>query len=46
LVLMILSSGPHHGHYVSIVKAAGAWKLFDDDPKKFAAYLSAIFFKA
>lgn len=29
--LMHLSSGPHHGHYVSIVKAGGLWKLFDDD---------------
>ena len=28
---MIPSSGPHHGHYVSIIKAGGAWKLFDDD---------------
>lgn len=25
------SSGPHHGHYVSIIKAGGVWKLFDDD---------------
>jgi ubiquitin carboxyl-terminal hydrolase 9/13 len=28
---MLLSSGPHHGHYVSIIKAGGVWKLFDDD---------------
>lgn len=28
---MLLSSGPHHGHYVTIIKAEGAWKLFDDD---------------
>ena len=28
---MPLSSGPHHGHYVSIIKAEGVWKLFDDD---------------
>ena len=28
---LLLSSGPHHGHYVSIVKAGGVWKLFDDD---------------
>jgi ubiquitin carboxyl-terminal hydrolase 9/13 len=28
---MPLSSGPHHGHYVSIIKAGGLWKLFDDD---------------
>ncbi|KAG5652072.1 hypothetical protein H0H81_006427 [Sphagnurus paluster] len=25
------TSGPHHGHYVSIVKAHGTWLLFDDD---------------
>jgi len=29
--LMCLSSGPHHGHYISIIKAGGVWKLFDDD---------------
>ena len=29
--LMRLLSGPHHGHYVSIIKAGGVWKLFDDD---------------
>ncbi|KAF9649230.1 hypothetical protein BDM02DRAFT_1948203 [Thelephora ganbajun] len=28
---MCLFSGPHHGHYVSIIKAGGVWKLFDDD---------------
>jgi len=28
---MPFSSGPHHGHYVTIIKAEGAWKLFDDD---------------
>lgn len=26
-----LFSGPHHGHYISIVKSAGAWFVFDDD---------------
>jgi ubiquitin carboxyl-terminal hydrolase 9/13 len=26
-----LCSGPHHGHYVSIIKANGSWKIFDDD---------------
>jgi ubiquitin carboxyl-terminal hydrolase 9/13 len=30
-LLRLFSSGPHHGHYVSIVKAGGVWKLFDDD---------------
>ena len=24
-------SGPHHGHYVTIIKSNGDWKLFDDD---------------
>ena len=24
-------SGPHHGHYISIVKSAGTWLVFDDD---------------
>lgn len=31
LKLVILFSGPHHGHYVTIIKAGGVWKLFDDD---------------
>ena len=25
------SSGPHHGHYISIIKTAGTWLVFDDD---------------
>lgn len=25
------TSGPHHGHYVAIVKSNGQWMLFDDD---------------
>lgn len=24
-------SGPHHGHYVSIIKSLGVWLVFDDD---------------
>ena len=24
-------SGPHHGHYVTIIKARSSWMLFDDD---------------
>jgi ubiquitin carboxyl-terminal hydrolase 9/13 len=24
-------SGPHHGHYISIIKTAGTWFVFDDD---------------
>lgn len=29
--LQFSRSGPHHGHYVTIIKARGAWLLFDDD---------------
>ena len=31
LTLSTRSSGPYHGHYVTLVKARGAWTLFDDD---------------
>ena len=24
-------SGPHHGHYVSLVKTRGSWHIYDDD---------------
>lgn len=24
-------SGPHHGHYISIIKTTGTWFVFDDD---------------
>ena len=24
-------SGPHHGHYITIIKAQGSWVVFDDD---------------
>lgn len=24
-------SGPHHGHYITIVKSRGSWLVFDDD---------------
>ncbi|KAF9785228.1 hypothetical protein BJ322DRAFT_1108684 [Thelephora terrestris] len=30
-IVVHIGNGPHHGHYVSIVKAGGVWKLFDDD---------------
>ncbi|KAI0094172.1 hypothetical protein BDY19DRAFT_981773 [Irpex rosettiformis] len=30
-IVVHIGSGPHHGHYVSIVKARGTWYLFDDD---------------
>lgn len=26
-----MNSGPHHGHYVSIIKTLGKWLVFDDD---------------
>jgi ubiquitin carboxyl-terminal hydrolase 9/13 len=26
-----LSSGPHHGHYISIIKTPESWFVFDDD---------------
>lgn len=26
-----IGSGPHHGHYVTIIKSNGKWMLFDDD---------------
>ncbi|ORZ23182.1 hypothetical protein BCR42DRAFT_404178 [Absidia repens] len=26
-----IGSGPHHGHYVTIIKSNGQWMLFDDD---------------
>lgn len=31
LLILALSSGPHHGHYVSIIKTVGTWLVFDDD---------------
>jgi len=30
-VVVHCGSGPHRGHYVSIVKSHGTWLLFDDD---------------
>ncbi|KAI9313923.1 hypothetical protein BX666DRAFT_2030078 [Dichotomocladium elegans] len=26
-----IGSGPHHGHYVTMIKSNGQWMLFDDD---------------
>ena len=26
-----MSSGPHHGHYISIIKTSESWFVFDDD---------------
>ncbi|KAI8802786.1 hypothetical protein BJ742DRAFT_532129 [Cladochytrium replicatum] len=30
-VIVHIGSGPHHGHYVSLVKAQDHWVLFDDE---------------
>ncbi|KAI0347572.1 cysteine proteinase [Trametopsis cervina] len=30
-IVVHIGNGPHHGHYVSIVKARNTWYLFDDD---------------
>ncbi|GBE77176.1 hypothetical protein SCP_0100480 [Sparassis crispa] len=30
-IVVHIGNGPHHGHYVTIIKAHGAWMLFDDD---------------
>ncbi|KAK9768680.1 hypothetical protein K7432_000512 [Basidiobolus ranarum] len=30
-VVVHLGSGPHHGHYVSLIKSMGNWLVFDDD---------------
>ncbi|KAI0696858.1 hypothetical protein C8T65DRAFT_663016 [Cerioporus squamosus] len=30
-IVVHIGTGPHHGHYVTIIKARGTWLLFDDD---------------
>ncbi|KAI0776344.1 hypothetical protein BD413DRAFT_265849 [Trametes elegans] len=30
-IVVHIGTGPHHGHYVTIIKARGTWFLFDDD---------------
>ncbi|KAF8899287.1 hypothetical protein BD779DRAFT_72123 [Infundibulicybe gibba] len=30
-IVVHIGNGPHHGHYVSIIKTLGAWLVFDDD---------------
>ncbi|KAI8822096.1 uncharacterized protein EV422DRAFT_495199, partial [Fimicolochytrium jonesii] len=30
-VIVHIGGGPHHGHYVTLVKSSGQWLLFDDD---------------
>ncbi|KAI7907747.1 uncharacterized protein BX663DRAFT_491912 [Cokeromyces recurvatus] len=30
-IVVHIGSGPHHGHYVAVIKSNGQWMLFDDD---------------
>ncbi|KAF8808036.1 cysteine proteinase [Phlegmacium glaucopus] len=30
-IVVHVGNGPHHGHYISIIKTAGTWLVFDDD---------------
>lgn len=30
-ILITSFSGPHHGHYIAIIKTVGTWLVFDDD---------------
>ncbi|KAG7099957.1 hypothetical protein E1B28_001750 [Marasmius oreades] len=30
-IVIHIGSGPHHGHYISIIKTLGSWLVFDDD---------------
>ncbi|KAJ4471868.1 hypothetical protein C8J55DRAFT_406659, partial [Lentinula edodes] len=30
-IVVHLGNGPHHGHYISIIKTLGTWFVFDDD---------------
>ncbi|MBW0521452.1 hypothetical protein O181_061167 [Austropuccinia psidii MF-1] len=30
-IVVHIGAGPHHGHYVTILKSSGQWLLFDDD---------------
>ncbi|KAF8963902.1 hypothetical protein BDZ97DRAFT_1661022 [Flammula alnicola] len=30
-IVVHIGNGPHHGHYVSIIKTVGTWLVFDDD---------------
>ena len=29
--ISLFVSGPHHGHYISIIKTQGSWQVFDDE---------------
>ncbi|KAF7303112.1 cysteinease [Mycena kentingensis (nom. inval.)] len=30
-IVVHIGNGPHHGHYISIIKTMGSWLVFDDD---------------
>lgn len=30
-IVVHIGAGPHHGHYISIIKTLGIWLVFDDD---------------
>ncbi|KAJ7754999.1 hypothetical protein DFH07DRAFT_822500 [Mycena maculata] len=30
-IVVHIGNGPHHGHYISIIKTMGLWLVFDDD---------------
>ncbi|KAH6917092.1 ubiquitin C-terminal hydrolase [Coprinopsis sp. MPI-PUGE-AT-0042] len=30
-IVVHIGNGPHHGHYISIIKNGGTWLVFDDD---------------
>ncbi|KAF9004907.1 cysteine proteinase [Hymenopellis radicata] len=30
-IVVHIGNGPHHGHYISIIKTGGSWLVFDDD---------------
>ncbi|KAL1728230.1 hypothetical protein EV714DRAFT_168846, partial [Schizophyllum commune] len=30
-IVVHIGAGPHHGHYISIIKTLGTWLVFDDD---------------
>lgn len=30
-IVVHIGTGPHHGHYISIIKTQGSWQVFDDD---------------
>ncbi|KIY50480.1 cysteine proteinase, partial [Fistulina hepatica ATCC 64428] len=30
-IVIHIGNGPHHGHYISIIKTVGGWQVFDDE---------------